>query len=139
MSNPVLMKMIAVNAPLCGWEKFSHDGRFTWSSKSDEKFAREIFRQLSHEAVVRLVAREYDGLPDRVRLELRDMCAQKNCSGSVTKNIQRLNTLLGGRLLREEKTERFINERVETVNGVKFHRRRVNEAAAAAQRKYAAR
>jgi hypothetical protein len=142
----VLMQLLGRNKPLHSWETFEEPIKttsgsgFSWAlEKNPEKTARSIFSQLSHEAVVRLVANEFEQLPAQVRLELRDMCNTGNASGNVRKNVQRLNALLDGKLLREgTHDKRTVNTRIENLDGAFYKQTSVNEAEAAAQRKYAA-
>ena len=135
MSGQTVMRMLYRNVPLCRWESFVDSGMFYGQSKNPDKTARLIFGQLSHEAVVRLLAREFNELPPQVRLALRDLCNTGNASGNVRKNVQRLNDMLDGKLLADKRALTF-NERVETLDGVRFRRRVVNPAVAGATRKY---
>ena len=132
----IILRMIGCNARLADWENFPEEGRGSWSVKQPEKAAKILFAQLSHPKVVDLVVAEYDALPPQVRLELRELCNTGNASGNVRKNVQLLNQRLGGRLLAEEKFTRTVNVRRETIDGVRYDRKAVNEAVAAARRKY---
>ncbi len=135
------MHLLHFNRPLHTWKE---QGELTtagagFSSRSSDarKVAQSILSQLSHPLVVDLLAQDYDRLPSAVRVMFNDLCNMGNASGNVRKNIQRLDRLLKGKILRQVHDGQFINERVETRVGVVYKKRRVNEAEAAAQRKYA--
>jgi hypothetical protein len=127
--------MLALNVPLAQWRKFEAEGRAgtVWHrGKNTDKTAAAIFAQLSHEEAVALVAREFDSYAADLRLCLRTLCNAGNGSGNVRKGVQRLDRLMGGKLLREEEhTEHF---QVKTRDGWKTTK--VNPAVAGATRKY---
>lgn len=133
----IVMQMLAVNEPLCNWRKFKPEGRFTYRAKEDtRKMAQMILKQCSHSEVVELVAKEFNGFPERLRIDFRTLASSENAaSGNVRKGLQRLNEKLGGKLL-SEKNERVVNTRVESVDGVSYKRKRINESVAGAKRKY---
>ena len=129
------MNMLALNVPLSQWRKFEAEGRACtgWhGGKNTDKTAASIFAQLSHEDAVMLVAREFDSYPADLRLILRTLCNAGNGSGNVRKGVQRLDRLMGGKLLREEThTERF---QAKTRDG--WRSKVVNPAVSGATRKY---
>ena len=141
----LVLKMLSLNVPLSQWRKFetqqreagpySHEisTRFSWNGqKGPDKEARSIFNQLSHDEAVALVAREFDSFPADLRLILRSLCNEGNGSGNVRKGVQRLDRLMGGKLLREEQhVEHFQSK---TRDGWKS--KAVNPAVAGATRKY---
>ena len=127
--------MLSLNVPLSQWRKFEAEGRTktAWhGGKNTDKTAQCIFSALSHDEAVELVAREFDGYPADLRLILRTLCNAGNGSGNVRKGVQRLDRLMGGKLLREEThAERF---QAKTRDG--WRSRVVNPAVAGATRKY---
>ncbi len=129
------LNMIALNVPLSQWRKFESEGRSGtgWhGGKNTDKTAAAIFAQLSHEEAVALVAREFDSYPSDLRLILRTLCNAGNGSGNVRKGVQRLDRLMGGKLLSEEThIERF---QAKTRDG--WRSKVVNPAVAGATRKY---
>lgn len=129
------LRMLAFNVPLSQWRAFEADrqaGAGFFSSKNTDKIAQSIFSQLSHDAAVELVAREFEGYPADLRLILRTLCNAGNGSGNVRKGVQRLDRLMGGKLLREEThAERF---QAKTRDG--WRSKVVNPAVAGATRKY---
>lgn len=133
----IALTMIRLNLPLSGWKKFNGENRGVWSQKEDtRKMAAIILRQCSHSDVVELIAKEFNSFPERLRIDFRTLASQPNsASGNVRKGLQKLNEKLNGALLREEFQQTF-NRRVETVDGVRYKRIKVDEAKAAAQRKY---
>lgn len=139
----LILGLIRANKPLHAWRSCSQelvDGAgFSAHMRDFSKVARQIYSQLSHDDVVALVAAEFDSLPAQLRLDLGTLCNGASGSGHVRKNVQKLDRLVGGRLLREADGSVYVNRRVESIDGVRFKRQRVNESAAAAQRKYAAR
>ena len=141
-SGPVLMRMLHRNVPLSQWGSFvdGEDGAgFYAGGKNPSKNAQSIFGQLSHEQVVQFLVVEYDGLAEQVKLEFRELCARGNGSGNVRKNVQRLNDLLGGKLLRSEAHVVHVNTRTEGTNGASYRLKPVNPAVAGATRKYGTR
>lgn len=135
-----IMTLINANKPLHQWQVLPEEfGAAFGGVKNPAKVAEIIFAQLSHEKTALLVAQDYEKLTPQVRLQLGELCNRGNCSGHVRKNLQLLNTLLGGKLLREgAKFEQVVTERVEGVNGVRYKTIKVNPAVAGAQQKYAA-
>lgn len=129
------LKMLALNVPLSQWRKFEaekREGTGWHGGKNTDKTAAAIFAQLSHDEAVALVAREFESYPADLRLVLRSLCNNSNGSGNVRKGVQRLDRLMGGKLLREEKhTEHF---QVQTRDG--WRSKRVDPAVAGATRKY---
>ena len=127
--------MLSLNVPLSQWRTFEEEGRTgtVWhSGKNTDKTAAAIFAQLSHDDAIALVAREFDSYPADLRLVLRSLCNIGNGSGNVRKGVQRLDRLMGGKLLREEAhTERF---QAKTRDG--WRSKVVNPAVAGATRKY---
>jgi hypothetical protein len=127
--------MLSLNVPLSQWRKFEEEGRTgtVWhGGKNTDKTAAAIFAQLSHDDAIALVAREFDTYPADLRLILRSLCNTGNGSGNVRKGAQRLDRLMGGKLLREEThTERF---QAKTRDG--WRSKVVNPAVAGATRKY---
>jgi hypothetical protein len=134
----ITLAMIRTNVPLCKWREFDASrAHSSFSRKEDtRKIAQLILKQCGHADVIELVAREFNSFPDALRLDFRTLANDQNAaSGNVRKGLQRLNERLGGKLAREE-THRSINVRVETVDGVSYRRKRVDEAVAGAKRKY---
>lgn len=131
-----VLSMLSLNVPLSQWRKFEAEGRATTAfhgGKNTDKVAQAIFTQLSHDDAVALVAREFDHFSADLRLILRTLCNDGNGSGNVRKGVQRLDRLMGGRLLREEThTERF---RTQARDGT-WKSKNVNPAVAGATRKY---
>ncbi len=137
------LRMLSLNVPLSQWRRFEADQReagaygtshfLGWNgSKNSDKLAQAIFSALSHDEAVALVAREFDGYPADLRLILRTLCNAGNGSGNVRKGVQRLDRLMGGKLLREEAhAERF---QAKTIDG--WRSKVVNPAVAGATRKY---
>lgn len=127
--------MLALNVPLSQWRQFEADGRTAnvWhTGKNADKTAQAIFSSLSHDSAVELVAREFDKYPSDIRLILRTLCNAGNGSGNVRKGVQKLDRLMGGKLLREEThVEKF---QAKTRDGWKSTK--VNPAIAGATRKY---
>jgi hypothetical protein len=134
-----ILRLIEMNIPL--YKHASYDERrgdgygFSAGGKNPGKIAKSIHAQLSHPETVRLVTRDFDTLPEQVRIELRTLCADTNASGNVRKGVQALNNALGGKLLSSEKG-RVMNRRHETANGVAYRQMRVNPAIAGAHEKY---
>ena len=135
----LILTMIGKNVPLCQWKRFVDSGEngkgFSSGGKMPAKVAQIIFSSLSHPDAVSLVAKEFPELSQQVRIELRTLCNNGNASGNVRKGVQRLNEMLRGELLREER-EQVVNRRVEGVNGAYYKKDRVNPAVAGAKRKY---
>ncbi len=131
----LILQMLHKNVPLSQWKTFDASGPQGYgffSSKKNDNVAREIFRQLSHDAAVELVAREFNQLSPDLRMTLRTLCNDANGSGNVRKGVQRLDRLLNGKLLRDaDHMEHF---QVKTRDGWKTTR--VNQAVAGATRKY---
>lgn len=129
------MNMLAINVPLSQWRDFEAGTRTRTSfhgGKNNRNTALAIFNQLSHPETVLLVAREFDLYSADVRLQLRTLCNDANCTGNVRKGVQKLDRLMGGKLLREEK---FVEQhRVMGQHG--WTSRSVNPAVAGATRKY---
>lgn len=127
--------MIALNVPLSQWRRFEAEKRERTSyhsGKNTDKLAAKIFAQLGHDEVVNLVAREFESYPADLRLILRTLCNGDGGSGNVRKGGQRLDKIMGGRLLREQKfVEHF---QVKTRDG--WRTKQVNPAEAGAARKY---
>ena len=129
------LRMLAINVPLSQWRDFEASGRSgtVWNGgKNTDKTAAAIFAQLSHDETVALVTREFDSYPADLRLSLRTLCNTGSGSGNVRKGVQRLDRLMGGKLLREEKHEEYY--RSQTADG--WQSKRVNPAVAGATRKY---
>lgn len=137
----VILAMLHKNRSLSEWESWADTGIGAgfFSQKNSDKLAQQIFNQLSHPKAVALVAKEFEQLPPDLRLRIRTLCNDGNASGNVRKGVQRLDQLLGGKLLRDEQHVQYQNIRVESVDGVRFKRKAVNQAAAGAQRKYISR
>jgi len=131
-----ILSMIALNVPLSQWRTFLAEGRTAtaWhQGKNTDKTAQAIYRQLSHPEVVTLVAEEFDQLAPDLRIALRTLCNGANCSGNVTKGVQRLNELMKGKLLREEvHVDRFQRQNRDGT----WKSTAVNPAVAGATRKY---
>jgi hypothetical protein len=131
--------MIYANAPLHKWREFDVNARGNYGLRGKEdtrKIAAAILKQCGHNEVVELVAKEFDQFPERLRIDFRTLATQENAaSGNVRKGLQRLNERMGGKLLREDNA-RVFNRRIETADGVRYKRVEVNEAIAAAKRKY---
>ena len=137
------LRMLSLNVPLSQWRRFEADQReagaygtshfLGWNGrKNSDKLAQAIFSALSHDDAVALVAREFDEYPADLRLILRTLCNAGNGSGNVRKGVQRLDRLMGGKLLREEThAERF---QAKTRDG--WRSKTVNPAVAGATRKY---
>lgn len=138
----LVLRMVHRNFPLHQWERFvdGADGLgFRFGSKNPDKEARLIFNQLSHPKVVDLLAKEFANLPEQMRIQIRTLAGSGNATGNVRKGVARLNDLLRGALLREEKFVQVTSRRVEGPNGVRFKKEAVNPAIAGAARKYAMR
>lgn len=134
----LILRLIDKNFPLYAHEKFVETGvglGFCLGGKNPEKYAQSIFSQLSHPKSQDFVAKHFSDLPQQIRIQLRTLCNNGNATGNVRKGVQRLNTLLGGAILREESVQ-TVNRRRETVDGVRFDKMRVNPAVAGATRKY---
>lgn len=133
----LVLQMLAFNVPLSQWRSYEPrtSGAGFFSSKNTDKIAQSVFSQLSHESAVELVAKEFDSLPAAVRLQLRTLCNAGNGSGNVRKGVQRLDRLMGGKLLREEEFRQRMNVRVEGLDA-KYKSKVVNPAVAGATRKY---
>lgn len=133
----VALAMIEVNEPLHKWKTFKSDGRFTYRPKQDSrKIAQIILGQCSHPDVIDLVAKEFNSWPERIRIDFRTLASDhQSASGNVRKGLQRLNKMLKGQLIREE-FQVTVQKRVETKDGVHYKSVKVNEARAAARRKY---
>lgn len=136
------MSMLSLNVPLSQWRSFEQEKRASaygtshnlgWNGlKNVEKLAQAVFSQLSHPETVLLVAKEFEDYPAEMRLRIRTLCQEGNGSGNVRKGVQRLNILMNGKLLREEKhVEHF---QAKTRDGWKS--KTVNPAVAGATRKY---
>lgn len=138
------LKLIHANKPLSQWRKYYADTNrgaydeslklnFSWSgSKNPAKLAQLIFSQLSHDDAVALVAREFDSFPADLRIQLRTLCNNGNATGNVRKGVQRLDKLMGGKLMRAEvHVEKF---QAKTRDG--WSSKNVNPAVAGATRKY---
>ena len=94
--------------------------------------ATTTLTRAGHDDAVELVAREFDIYSADLRLILRTLCNTGNGSGNVRKGVQRLDRLMGGKLLREEThAERF---QAKTRDG--WRSKVVNPAVAGATRKY---
>ncbi|MGY6272724.1 hypothetical protein ACXIUT_23845 [Achromobacter denitrificans] len=134
----VLLQMIQVNAPLHTWREFKQESRAQiWISKENSrKIAQIIMKQCGHADVINLVVSEFDTFPDTLRRDFSDLAnSQGASSGNVRKGLQRINERLQGRLLRENQ-ETYFNQRVESIDGVRYKRVRVDPARAGAMRKY---
>ena len=130
------LKMIALNVPLSQWRKFLADNRDTngWhGGKNTEKMAAAIFSQLGHEEVQKLISQEFDTYPADLRLILRDLCNKGNGSNNVKKGVQRLDILMGGKLLRKD-SDLFTFRRQDRMG--RWISTTVNPAVAGATRKY---
>lgn len=136
ISGLLTFKLLRNNVPLSQWKTFKPEERYSYGGANNaEKVAKQIFAQLSHIETVNLVAKEFERYPSDLRLILRTLCNTGNCSGNVRKNIQRLNELMGGKLLREDEGRTF-NVRKESKDGAFYKKVKVNEAVAGAKRKY---
>lgn len=125
--------LLSMNVSLSLWEKYDATNWSTeWSSKNTDKTARLIFNQLSRPKTVELVAKEFDDYPADLRLILRTHCNDGNASGNVRKGVQRLDTLMKGKLLREEK---FVERRM-VMGKDGWKSKDVNPSVAGATRKY---
>lgn len=134
----ITLAMIRTNTPLHKWREFDASRAVSSYLRKEDtrKIAQIILKQCGHADVVELVAREFNYFPDSLRLDFRTLASNQNAaSGNVRKGLQRLNEKLGGKLLREE-TQAYMNVRVETVDGVKYRKQRVDSAVAGAKRKY---
>jgi hypothetical protein len=109
---PILMQMLRANVPLHTWRTFVPDdesraGLFVGSfqTKKVDEQAASIVRALSHDAVVTLVAQEWEELPQLIRTRVTQTANARREDGSnnVSKGIDRLNKQLGGKLLVENK------------------------------------
>uniref|UniRef100_A0AAU7PFD7 30S ribosomal protein S7 n=1 Tax=Burkholderia phage vB_BgluM-SURPRISE13 TaxID=3159457 RepID=A0AAU7PFD7_9VIRU len=126
-----------VNEPLHKWKSFVSNDRGTYISKDNaRKIARIILKQCGHPEVIELISKEFNDFPEQLRREISDLAnTSEGSSGHVRKGLQRINMALGGRLLREEREVTF-NQRIETIDGVKYKSKRVDPAIAGAARKY---
>lgn len=135
----LIMSLIASNFPLHEWKKFETDraglnGYFRGGKKASKE-AQTIVSALSHPEVVALLVREFNLLPEHVRVQVRTLCNEGNASGNVRKGIMRLDKALNGAILRKEEDVRM-NVRVEGRDGVHYRGKRVDPAIAGAARKY---
>lgn len=134
----LVLAMLRANEPLHKWEGFdsSRSPSSAGVKHDTRKMAQKILSQCSHPKTVELVAREFYNLPERLRIDFRTLASDHtSASGNVRKGLQRLNEKLGGKLLAEEHTKVF-QQRVETRDGVKYRKIKVDEAVAGAKRKY---
>jgi phage-related protein len=135
----VVEEMVLRNHPLYRWQEFvsgQKDGAGFFSRKDPNKIAEAIVRQMSHPEVTKILAREFENLSPEVRLRVATFCNQSNMTGNVRKEVQRLDHLVGGKLLREGGGI-TVNKRVEGREGVYYVQKRVNPAVAGAMQKYA--
>lgn len=153
----LIITMIDQNASLSTWKKFSVEkglppitrGQstlrsgttgFGMSYKDPRKYAKVIMPALSHPDAVELVALEWEALPSALRIELGSLANDcQSYSGTVKKNITRLDKQLGGKLLRETQGSGVkISERVEKHGEDKATRRSktISGSEAGARRKY---
>ena len=134
----IVLKMLRVNVPLHQWRSFD-PSRFHSSAltKVDtRKLAGAILRQCSHSDVIDLLATEFNQLPEAIRIDFRTLAAtQLASSGNVRKGLQRLNDRLNGKLLSQEH-ELVMNVRIESFDGARYKKIRVNKAVAGAKRKH---
>lgn len=131
----IVLDMLALNVPLARWHEFEENGRagtVWYGGKTNDNLARAIFRQLSHDDAVEIVAREFNSFPHDLRLLLRTLCNEGNGSGNVRKGVQRLDRLLGGKLLREQQHM----EHFQQLTRKGYRAVVVNPAVAGATRKY---
>lgn len=135
ISDLMTFKLLRSNVPLSHWRESQLRPFAGGGSVNAEKVAKQIFAQLSHIETVNLVAKEFERYPADLRLMLRTLCNTGNCSGNVRKNVQRLNELMGGKLLREDEGRTF-NVRKEGKDGAFYKKVKINEAVAGAKRKY---
>lgn len=133
------LTMLRANVPLHKWREFDTSkarSAYGYQKEDTRKMAQQILSQCSHSDVVELVARDFSQFPERLRIDFRTLASSENsCSGNVRKGLQRLNEKLGGKLLKAEQDLTF-NKRTETKDGVFYKKVKVNEAVAAAKRKY---
>lgn len=134
-----ILAMTALNVPLSQWKKFEVEvanGRRATTAfhggKNSDKTALAIFSQLSHENAVLLVHRDFESLPADLRLKISTLCNSDVGSNNVRKGVQRLDHLMGGKLLRDKNV--VAQHRVMTKDG--WASRDVNPAVAGATRKY---
>jgi hypothetical protein len=148
----LLLKLIRENRPLHTWEdhtplekpeppasRFSTD--FDWARGRDvANIARTIVSGLTHEAVVRLVAKEWDSLPPGLRMKvtaLANESYQSPSSHNLAKSIQKLDAKLKGKILSKaqgptERNLKVIDGKLRSLN------RQVRQNVAGAERAFAA-
>jgi len=137
----LLFNLVSLNVPLSHWRQYANSDQrsggvgFSLAGKKSEKIAQSVITQLSHNETVSLVALAWDFMPANVRMLISTLASQANCSGNVRKNLQSLNEMLSGKLLKQE-FERTYRVRVEGADGARFVQKKVNEAVAGAKRKY---
>jgi hypothetical protein len=143
----LMIYLLERNIRLSEWENYTDEGIqatrgvsgttfATMSASKSDKMANHVVSQLSHDKVVQLVASEWEKLPSVMRLLISDKCHNANCSGNARKGIQRLDKLLGGRLLTQEKFELKSRVRVESESGARYVDRRISGSEAGARKKY---
>ncbi len=103
----LMLKLISLNVPLYKWRDFAPEGSrgYLLSSLGDkhlDRIASTIISGLSHDEVIELVRREWDGLPPVVRMRVTQLANeryQRPSSNNQRKGIMKLDELLGGRIL----------------------------------------
>lgn len=103
-----LLRMVALNRPLYAWREFDEAGTVGYGvgyglgDKQLDRIAQTVVAGLSHEAVVELVRREWDGLPSVVRMRVTQLANERHAnpsSNNQRKGIVKLDRLLGGKIL----------------------------------------
>lgn len=137
----LITSMIGNNVPLSTWK--TYDERRTQGGvkrRREDNLAAEIVRQITHHAVVELLANEWENLGSDLRGRITRLCNERRDqpqSGNQSRMIERLNQVLGGRLLRAADEAVSVRDR-------RFNRltgemmiidRRVNQAAAIAEQR----
>ena len=123
----ILLTLIHLNKPLAECKKYRTEAELTkavggrdmgagrFNERESRKIAQRILNALSQNAVAEQLAKEWDILPSRLRMDISDIAnGGQYKSGNMTKGIQYANELLGGRILRTEKeapTERQLRVR----------------------------
>lgn len=141
----ILVYLLAKNLPLSHWPEYvgKVDTQFAtdyWSGKALDNAARKMVNALSQYSVAEQMAREWEGLPAQLRMRITAIANAArgfgHISNNVTKGIQHLDNLLGGKVLARQigPTER----RLVIIGGRKVSvDREINPAIAGAQRAFA--
>ncbi len=139
----ILLHLLALNLPLGHCDKYNAvtvdrwSAPDMWGNKALDNTARKLVNALSQYKVAEQMAKEWEGYPPLLRLRITAIAneARGHASGNVTKGIQRLNDVLGGKILARETgpTERTL----QIIDGRKVSvDKRFNPAVAGAYRAF---